>query len=117
MIDDATSGLAKIATDAAAILVDTGTTLPSTLSTGVAVSSLNSAAITDVWSTDALVESYAADGAAGTPAQILYLIQQALTEFAITTTTITVKKLDGATTAATFTLDDATTPTSRTRAT
>lgn len=31
LIDDATSGLAKIATDVAAVLVDTGTTLPATL--------------------------------------------------------------------------------------
>ena len=84
--------------------------------TSVGVVSLSSAAITDVWSTDALVESYAADGAAGTAAQILYLIQQSLTEFAISSTTITAKKLDGSTTAATYTLDDATTPTSRTRA-
>ena len=33
LIDDGTSGLAKIATDVAAILVDTGTTLPATLTT------------------------------------------------------------------------------------
>ncbi len=33
LIDDGTSGLAKIATDAAAILVDTGTTLPGVLGT------------------------------------------------------------------------------------
>jgi hypothetical protein len=33
LIDDAASGLAKIATDVAAILVDTGTTLPATLAT------------------------------------------------------------------------------------
>ncbi len=85
--------------------------------TSVGVASLSSAAITDVWSTDALTEAYAADGAAGTPAQLLYEILQSLTEFAISGTTVTVKKRDGSTTAATFTLDDATTPTSRTRAT
>ena len=33
LIDDATSGLAKIATDVAAILVDTGTTLPAEFTT------------------------------------------------------------------------------------
>jgi len=81
------------------------------------VNALASAAIEDVWETDALTESYAADGAAPTPAQALFLIQQALTEFAITSTTISVKKLDGTTEAATFTLDDDTSPTSRTRAT
>lgn len=69
-----------------------------------------------LWTT-ALTESYAADGAAGTPAQILYLIQQAITEFSINSTTKTIKKLDGLTTAATETLDDASSPTSITRAT
>ena len=67
--------------------------------------------------TTALTESYAADGAEGTAAQLLYMIQQSLHEFAISSTTRTVKKLDGSTTAATFTLDDATAPTSTTRAT
>ncbi len=67
------------------------------------------------WTTT-LTESYAADGAAGTPAQILYMIQQAVTEFAISGTTKTIKKLDGTTTAATETLDDDTSPTSITRA-
>lgn len=66
--------------------------------------------------TTALTESYAADGAAPTLAQALFLIQQRLTEFAISGTTITTKKLDGSTTAATFTLDSATAPTSSTRA-
>jgi len=81
------------------------------------VNALATDAIADVWETDTLTESYAADGAAPTPAQALFLIQQALTEFAITSTTISVKKLDGTTEAATFTLDDDTSPTSRTRAT
>jgi len=67
--------------------------------------------------TTALTEAYAADGAEGTLTQILYMIQQSVQEFAITSTTRTVKKLDGSTTAATFTLDDATSPTSTTRAT
>ena len=67
--------------------------------------------------TTAMVESYAADGVAPTPAQALFLSMQRLTEFAIASTTITVKKLDGSTTAATLTLDDETSPTSSTRAT
>jgi len=66
--------------------------------------------------TVAMTESYAADGAAPTPEQAIYLIQQSLHEFAISGTTRTVKKLDGATTAATFTLDSSTAPTSTTRA-
>jgi hypothetical protein len=73
--------------------------------------------ITHVGGTTTLTESYAADGAAPTLSQAIYMIMQALTEFAIAGTTITVKKLDGSTTAATFTLDSSTTPTSRTRAT
>ena len=51
----------------------------------------------------ALTESYAADGATFTPAQGLYQIWAALSEFAVSGTTITVKKLDGSTTAMTFT--------------
>jgi len=66
--------------------------------------------------TTQLTEAYAADGTAPTLAQAIFLVQQSLHEFAITTTTRTVKKLDGSTTAATFTLDDATSPTSTTRA-
>jgi len=67
--------------------------------------------------TTQMTEAYAADGTAPTLAQALFLIQQSLHEFAIADTTRTVKKLDGSTTAATFTLDDATSPTSTTRAT
>lgn len=67
--------------------------------------------------TSALTESYAADGATFTLAQGLYMIWSALGEFAISGTTITAKKLDGITTSMTFTLNDGTNPTSRTRAT
>lgn len=65
--------------------------------------------------TTQMTESYAADGVAPTPAQALFLIQQMLTEFSITGTALTVKKLDGSTTAATMTLDDDTSPTAVTR--
>ena len=64
-----------------------------------------------------LTESYAADGAAPTLQQALLLVQQMLTEKSISGVTMTVKKIDGATTAAIFTLNDAVTPTSITRAT
>ncbi len=67
--------------------------------------------------TTALTESYAADGAAPTLAQLLFLVQQSIGDFSITGTTLTVNKLDGTTPAATYTLDSATDPTSRTRAT
>lgn len=64
-----------------------------------------------------LTEGYNADGSAPTLEQALMGILQSVTEFSISGTTITVKKLDGSTVAMTFTLDDATNPTSRTRAT
>ena len=66
--------------------------------------------------TTALTEAYAADGAAATLSQLLYAILSAVSEFSISGTTITAKKLDGTTTSMTFTLDDGTNPTSRTRA-
>lgn len=65
--------------------------------------------------TTAMTESYAADGVAPTPAQALFLIMQAATEFAFSGTTKTVKKLDGSSTAAVMTLDSSSAPTSSTR--
>lgn len=67
--------------------------------------------------TQALTESYAADGAAPTVTQVLMLIQQALTEFSISGSTTTIKKLDGSTSAATLTLNSSSNPTAVTRAT
>lgn len=67
--------------------------------------------------TTQITESYNADGVAPTPAQALYFIQQMLSEMAISGKTMTIKKLDGSTTAFTLTLNSATTPTSITRAT
>lgn len=64
----------------------------------------------------ALTEGYAADGVAPTLEQALFMIMQNAMEFSISGTTLTVKKLDGSTTAMTVTLDSATSPTSRTRA-
>jgi hypothetical protein len=67
--------------------------------------------------TTQMTESYNADGTAPTLAQAIFVTMQRLTEFAISGTTITVKKLDGSTSALTLSLNDATTPTSSTRAT
>ena len=72
--------------------------------------------VSQIWTT-ALTEAYRGTGATGTAAQLLYEILQNLTEFAISSTTKTVKKLDGSTTAKTYTLNSATTPTSITEAT
>jgi hypothetical protein len=63
----------------------------------------------------ALTEGYAADGAPFSLSQALYMIFSLLAEKSITSTTLTAKKLDGSTTAMTFTLSDATSPTSITR--
>ncbi len=73
-------------------------------------------AVAEIWGT-ALTEAYRATGATGTAAQLLYEINQHLGEFANSGTTKTVKKLDGVTTAKTYTYDDANTPTSITEAT
>jgi len=67
--------------------------------------------------TTQMTEAYAADGVAPTLAQALFLLMQGCLEFAISGTTITVKKLDGSTTAATYSLDSSSAPSSRTRAT
>ena len=68
-----------------------------------------------MWTT-AQTESYASDGSTATPAQLLYMILCSVSEFSISGTTTTGKKLDGSTTAMTWTINDASNPTSRTRA-
>lgn len=67
--------------------------------------------------TTQMTESYAADGTAPTLTQAIMLALQNVGEVSISGVTKTVKKLDGTTTAATYTLDSATDPTSSTRAT
>jgi hypothetical protein len=103
------AALATVDGNVDSILVDTGTTLPA------AIAALNDLAASDILTTQ-LTESYAADGVEPTLAQAIFLIQQFLYERATSGTTVTVKKLDGATTAATLTLNDGTSPTSITRA-
>jgi len=67
--------------------------------------------------TTQMADSIPADGTISTREQALYAILQLLSEFSITTDTLTVKKVDGSTTLMTLTLSDATNPTSITRAT
>lgn len=119
---DVKSQLVIVASDAAAINLDTAATLALAGTTGVVVAAasktgyrLSATGVADLLAT-ALTESYAADGAAPTLSQALFQIQQFLMERAISTTTMTIKKLDGTTTAMTLTLDDANSPTSITRA-
>ncbi len=70
----------------------------------------------DVHSGVAMVESYAALAAPGTLAQMMYEIRGLLAELAVSGTTASLKGLDGSTSKATYTLDDAINPTSITRA-
>lgn len=65
--------------------------------------------------TAAMVEAYAANGVAPTPVQALFAIHQMLMAFAISGTSLTVKKLNGTDTAFVGTLDSATTPTALSR--
>lgn len=80
------------------------------------IAALNDPSVADILTTQ-MTEAYAADGVAPTLAQAIFLIQQLLGDFAISGTTLTARRLDGSTTAATFTLDDGTNPTAITRTT
>lgn len=75
-----------------------------------------STAITTAVLTTAMTESYAALHAAPTLAQAVFEVRSLLAEKAVASTTLTTKKIDGSTTAETFTLSDAVAPTSITRA-
>lgn len=66
--------------------------------------------VLSLWTT-ALVESYAAQGAAPTPAQALQFLVQEKQNWSYVGTAKNVKKLDGSTTAAIMTLDSSSTPT------
>jgi hypothetical protein len=70
-----------------------------------------------VINTTAITESYRTNGAAPTPAQVYCEILAHLGEMSITSTTMTLKKFDHSTTAETYTLNDANTPSAVTRAT
>ncbi len=61
--------------------------------------------------TTVLTEAYAADGSTASVAQLLYMTWSVLNSLKFVTTTGTARKLDGATTAMEFTIDDADNPT------
>jgi len=69
------------------------------------------AAITTAVLTTQMTEAYSANGVAPTLTQAVLLCMQRLTEFGITGTALTVRRLDGATTAYGLTLDSASAPT------
>lgn len=85
------------------------------------LAALNNLAGSDVQSAVSTVlnaaqtESYANDGSTASVTQLLYMIYAILAEPNYSGTTLTVKKLDGSTTAMTFALNDATSPTTQTR--
>jgi len=74
------------------------------------------AEVVDVLRTDTIPDSVPADGSLPTAVQALYMVLQFLTEKSVSGTTLTVRKVDGSTSLATYTLDSATAPTSITRA-
>ncbi|MHB1260314.1 MAG: hypothetical protein ACYC2H_01220 [Thermoplasmatota archaeon] len=73
--------------------------------------------VVDALVTDVIADSVPADGSRGSIAQGIYMILQFLFERDVAGTTLTVKKPDGSTSLMTFTLGDATSPTSITRST
>lgn len=73
--------------------------------------------IYDAVMTTQMTESYATQGTAPTPAQVMMWVYQRSADAAVSGTTLTVRQLDQTTAAGTVTLDDADNPTTLTRAT
>lgn len=98
------------------------TLLAANYSTAAAVAALNNISTAEVLTqvetalTAAVADSVPADGSRPSIAQGVYLLTQFLLERSVSGTTLTVKKPDGSTTLITLTLNDATSPTSITRA-
>lgn len=90
---------------------------PAVAGNAMALTSGERTTLAGVVMTTQMTESYRADAAAPTIAQALCETLGHLGEASISGTTKTVKKFDGSTSAATYTLNDATTPTAITRAT
>ena len=103
--------LSSVASTASAIKLQTDN-LPADPADQSAVEAAIAASLTT-----SLAESYRTAGATGSVAQLLYELVAHAGEAVISGTTKTINKLDHVTPAATFTLDDATNPSSITRAT
>jgi hypothetical protein len=91
-------------TEIAAILEDTATTIPALIAAG------------SIDPDTVVPEAFSTDGQNPTLAEILHEIRQGVLDYSVSGTTLTIKNMAGSA-AATFTLDSATNPTSRTRAT
>lgn len=83
---------------------------------GVTTTAHTPPTLSQIWTT-ALTEAYRATRATGTAAQLLYEILQNLKEFTNIGKTKTIKKLDGSTTAKTYTYNSAANPASLTEET
>lgn len=108
---------ASVSADIAAVKASVGSPMQAGTQVTVGVNNDKTGYVLTAIGSAAMTEDYAAKGASPTLNQMLFMLLQSLHEFAISGTTRTVKKLDGATSAMTFTLDSATNPTSTTRAT
>jgi hypothetical protein len=110
---------ASVSADVAAVKVDSAAIKAKTDNLPASPAAVGSAmTLTSAYDfakgTVAMTELYAANGAAPTPVQALYAIQQYLMDFAIAGVSYTVNKLDG-TAAFVVTLDSAVAPTAATR--
>lgn len=103
-----------VESDTTAIHSETTRLLSDTTQIVSDIAALNDITVADILTTQ-MTESYAADGSAPTVTQALMMIQQMLGDFTISGTTLTVRKVDGGSTAATFNLNSATQPTDITR--
>ena len=114
-----TDGLGAIKAETATIVADTNE-LQTDDVPGL-IAALNDLSAADVNTqvdaafTTQMANSVAADGAIPTREQALLMVSRFLFERSVSTTTVTVTEEDGSTSSMTFTLDDATDPTSITR--
>lgn len=112
------TGTAQIANTGGAVTIETNNDktgyTASTVSdkTGYTLTNAGYAAVM----TQQLTESYAAKGTVPTPAQLMLEVRALLAENAVASTTVTTKKIDGSTSAHTYTLDSSTAPTTITTA-
>ena len=110
-------GIANVLLDTNELQANQGNWVTATgFSTKADIDALNNISVEEILTTK-MTESYAPDGEVPTLAQSVLLTLQNLQDFKYVGVTQTVNKIDGLSVAATYTLDDPTNPTSKTRAT
>lgn len=115
---DVSADIAAVKAETALVVADTNEL--QTDDVPALIAALNdptSAAIATAVFTTAMTEAYAAKGATITVAQALHLILALVSDFGALGTVLTARKLDGITAVGTWTLNDASDPSDRTRAT